>query len=214
MPTVLLFAQSVSSRVSSSWSWYVIRASGFIALGLLVLIMLSGIGFVTGYSYRFMEPVRAWAVHKALSLALGVAILAHVCALLIDKFVPFTLLQILVPFTKSYTNHATLFGINLTWLAIPAGVLSMYGLFLVILSSLDTVGWISNKKHLWRLVHLISYLTMFLVFIHSLASGTDLKSGWIRGLFEVLLAVLVVACVLRLTRSKTLSKKEPDEPQT
>ena len=47
----------VVQRVSASWPWYIIRGAGFVAAGLLILLMLSGIGQVTGITYRFIEPV-------------------------------------------------------------------------------------------------------------------------------------------------------------
>jgi hypothetical protein len=60
-------------RVASSWPWYIIRAAGFTAAGLIILLMLSGIGQVTGFTYRFIAPIKAWAIHKALALALCIA---------------------------------------------------------------------------------------------------------------------------------------------
>jgi len=46
--------------------------------GLLILLMLSGIGQVTGLTYKIVEPVKAWVIHKALALALCGAIVVHV----------------------------------------------------------------------------------------------------------------------------------------
>jgi len=69
-------AQAAVKRATLSWEWYVVRASGFLAAGLVFLLMLSGIGQVTGYTYKFLEPLKAWALHKAMGLALlGVRLL-------------------------------------------------------------------------------------------------------------------------------------------
>ena len=39
-----------SHRVVTSWPWYIVRGAGFVAAGLIVLLMLSGIGQGLGHS--------------------------------------------------------------------------------------------------------------------------------------------------------------------
>lgn len=146
--------QLAAQRVATSWPWYVIRGAGFTAAGLLVLIMLSGIMQVTGLMYRFFEPITAWAIHKALAIALCVSIAIHAGFLLVDHFVPFSLLQLLIPFDSHYNNGTRLWGLAFGSLAVSFGVLAMYGVAILVASSL---GWIDTKKHTWRLLHYISY---------------------------------------------------------
>jgi hypothetical protein len=92
-PDLLFAASTVSEagkRVGAEWTWYVIRAAGFTAAGLIVLLMLSGIGHVTGFTFRFIEPIKAWLIHKALAYALCVAIAIHIGFLLIDHYIHFS----------------------------------------------------------------------------------------------------------------------------
>jgi hypothetical protein len=166
----------------------------------LVLLMLSGIGHVTGLTYKYIEPIKAWMVHKAMALALGASILVHIASLLIDHFVPFTLTQVLIPFTRRYSNGATVFGLNLAWLAIPAGVFAMYGSYIVLVSSLETVGWIDHKKKLWKYTHVVSYAVMLLAFLHALTTGTDLASGIWRTLWIGISVLMALAVISRLAR--------------
>ncbi|PIZ62715.1 hypothetical protein COY17_01900, partial [Candidatus Saccharibacteria bacterium CG_4_10_14_0_2_um_filter_52_9] len=49
-PTV---AQKFTERAKSSWPWYLVRGSGMVAAAALVILLLSGIGQVTGYTFRF-----------------------------------------------------------------------------------------------------------------------------------------------------------------
>ncbi|MEP7204901.1 MAG: hypothetical protein ABI716_01770, partial [Candidatus Saccharibacteria bacterium] len=58
--------QQLAQRARSSWPRYLTRDSGLIAADLLVLLMLSGIGLVTGLTFKMVEPLKAWAVHRAL----------------------------------------------------------------------------------------------------------------------------------------------------
>lgn len=196
---------AAASRVQVSWTWYVIRAAGFTAAGLLFLLMLSGIGQVTGLTYRFIEPIKAWALHKAMAIALCVAVAVHVLFLLIDHYLPFSLTQIVVPFASHYTNGTTLFSFGLGAVAVALGVLAMYGIILVVASSL---GWIDTKKHLWRTMHYISYFIVVAVFIHALGTGSDLKYGLFREAWIAAGFVLVLGIVSRLWRTRTTTKKD------
>jgi predicted ferric reductase len=195
----------ISTRLETSWQWYIIRAAGFISAGLLILLMLSGIGQVTGITFRFIEPVKAWALHKAMAIALCFTIAIHVGFLLIDHFVPFSLVQILVPFASHYNNGTKLLGIPLGGLAISLGVLAMYLVAIVVASSL---GWIESKKKTWRLLHYLNYVTVFFVFLHALYVGSDLKYGVFRKAWILLGVIVIVGVVVRLWRIGTLKIPE------
>jgi len=196
-PTV---AQKLADRTKSSWSWYLVRGAGFVAAAALVVLMLSGMGLVTGFTFRFLEPLTAWATHRALGIVFGISILLHMLGLFFDHFVPFNLVQLLVPWVSDY-KPVTIFGVNVGSLYVALGVLAFYGVALVILTSLL---WVEKKPYLWKLVHLLSYLVMIFVFIHALYLGTDLTHGvlrwaWIATGFGVAGVVLY-----RLWRAKTV----------
>lgn len=195
----------ITQRVSASWPWYVIRGAGFVAAGLLILLMLSGIGQVTGIIYRFIEPVKMWAIHKALGIALAVSIAVHVGFLLIDHFVPFSLTQILVPFASHYNNGTKLWGLPLGGIAVTLGVLAMYCVAIIVASSL---GWIDTRKKTWRKLHYLSYVVIFFVFLHALYVGTDLKYGVFRDAWIVAGLVILLGVVARLWRAGTVKKRD------
>ncbi len=192
-----------TQRVEASWTWYIIRAAGFIAAGLLVLLMLSGIGQVTGIIYRFIEPIKMWAIHKALALALCASIAVHVGFLLIDNYMPFNLLQVFVPFVSQYNNGTRLWGLALGGIAVTLGILAMYGVAITVLSSL---GWIDTKKKTWRALHYLNYVVAILVFLHALYVGADLKYGTFRGTWIALGVLVLIGIVARLWRAGTTEK--------
>lgn len=193
----------IFERIAGSWTWYGVRASGFIAAALLILTILMGIGQVTGFTYRYIEPIKAWAIHRATALAMSASIALHILLLLIDKHVKFSLAQILVPFLSTYNNGTKLLGIPLGGLAIGFGVLAMYGIALIILTSL---GWIDSKKGLWQKVHYISYPVALFVILHVLYSGTDVRIGWVRIVWIILAIVVLAGFISRLARSGSLKK--------
>lgn len=201
-------ASVAASRVKDTWTWYIIRAAGFTAAGLLFLLMLSGIGQVTGLTYRFMEPLKAWVLHKTLAIALCVVIAVHVLFLLIDAYLPFSLVQILVPFASTYNNGTSLFSFGLGSIAVALGVLAMYGVAIVVATSL---GWIDSKKRLWRNTHYTSYFIIIAVFIHALGTGSDLKYGLFREVWLAAGFVIVLAVVSRLWRTRVVKTLEKNK---
>lgn len=196
--------QIATQRFDATWTWYVIRAAGFVAAGLLILLMLSGIGMVTGYTYRFFQPAKAWIVHRALALALSASVIVHVTFLLFDHYVPFNIFQVLIPFASSY-KRSKLLGVPVGSLSIALGILAMYAIAIVVLSSL---GWIDTKKGLWKKLHYLSYFIIVAVFFHALYTGADLTYGAFRKLWLLIGFILAVAILSRLWRAGTIRKKK------
>ncbi len=193
------FDKQLVAKAQHSWPWYLTRAAGLVAAVSLVVLMLSGVGQITGHTFRFLEPLTAWASHRALGIAFGVSVLIHMGALLFDSFVSFGLLDILVPWLSDY-RPVSIGGVSFGSLYVALGVLAFYVVMLIIISSL---AWVDKKPATWKFIHLLSYLAILLVFVHSLYIGTDLAGGalrslWFAGHFFVLFAV-----VLRLWRART-----------
>lgn len=197
--------QVAAHRVTGSWEWYVLRAAGFVAAALLLLLMISGIGQVTGLTYRFIEPVKAWKLHKAMAISLCVAIAIHVVGIIADDFMTFTIPQVFVPYLSHYNNGSQLFGLAIGSLAISFGIMAMYGVGIIVASSL---GWINSKPKYWRWIHYISYAVIIDVFLHGLYVGTDLKSGILRFIWIGFGLVLIIAIISRLLRAGTLNRKK------
>ena len=188
----------------SAFPWYVIRVSGLLGVGLMGLLMVSGIGQVTGLTYRFIEPLKAWAIHKAVALGLVAVIAVHMLTLLIDSFMPFSIKQILIPFTSSYTNGTTLFGLSLTGWAVGLGVLAMYAVAVIVASSL---GWIDSKKKAWHWLHYLSYFAMAATLLHAVTVGTEFKEGSWRLLLLAGTVVVLLGVISRVMRAGSLRRK-------
>ena len=128
--------------------------------------------------------------------------------LLFDHFVSFSLAQLFIPFL-SHTNNATTFvGIALGGLAVTFGILAMYGVVTIVLSSL---GWIDTRQKTWRWLHYLSYAVIVLVFLHGLYVGTDLRYGVFRAVWIILGLIIVLAILSRLRRVGSLRKPPETE---
>lgn len=177
--------------VSHAWSslpWYLVRAFGLISVVLLTLMILSGIGLITGYTFRIIPPVKAWLVHRFIGLSFLATLAGHIFFLLIDKFVNYSLVQILVPFA---TNN--------TWLTF--GIIAFYFILIIIITSLTIMH---SKKRLWKLIHYLSYFAFILVFFHALYMGTDLKSGILRIIWILIGIGFIYGIMRRLSRSSKI----------
>jgi predicted ferric reductase len=195
-------AQQVADRAQSSWPWYLVRGAGIVAAISLTLLMLSGIGSITGHMFKFLEPITAWASHKALGIIFGISVLVHMVGLLFDHFVPFDIATLLVPWLSNY-KPISLFGIQLGSLYIALGVIAFYLIAITILVSLV---WIEKKPKLWKVTHLLSYIALLFVFIHALYLGTDLADGWPRLLWIATGIGIAVLGLYRLWVSRAISK--------
>lgn len=193
-------AEKLTDKAKSSWPWYVTRASGLVAAILLLVLMLSGIGMITGHSFKFLDPLIAWATHKAIGIAFLVAILLHMIALLFDKFAPFNIVDLLVPFASEYKS-VTIAGFNVGSLYVALGVLAFWSVLFIVLTSLL---WINKKPKFWRIVHYLTYFAMVAVFAHALLIGTDLSHGILRILWIAGGVLIAIILLVRLKRAKTL----------
>jgi len=191
--------QIITNRAEHSWPWYIVRASGIVAGFSLIALMLSGIGSVTGHFFKFLEPITAWATHRALGITFVASIVIHVVTLLFDKFTPFTILHVLVPWASPY-RPVSILGIHFGSLSVALGILAFYGSIIVLITSLL---WIDKKPRFWKLIHFVTYGVIAAVFIHALFLGTDTGHGLGRIAWILSGIAVVVAIILRLRRART-----------
>ena len=145
--------------------WYLSRATAFISLSLLWVSMALGLG-VTNKMARFWPGTpAAFAIHEYVSL-LGLAFaMFHALVILGDKYISFTLLQLLTPF--STLNYKPF------WVGL--GQVGFYIWALVALSFYirPTIG-----QKTWRLLHYLSFGMYFMGLLHGIFSGTDSSAAW------------------------------------
>ena len=186
-------ASSLSGSTPQAY-WYISRASAFVAFGLLWLSMLAGLG-ITGKLSRFWPGMPgSLELHRFTGL-LGIGFgLVHALVLLGDKYMNYTLGQLLVPFMAG--NYRA------EWVGF--GQLSFYLLVVVAFS------WYVRDRlgvHAWRLVHMLSFALFLMVLIHGLKSGTDSQSPWALALYwgsgtSVLLGSVYRVVAMRKGRAK------------
>jgi sulfoxide reductase heme-binding subunit YedZ len=139
--------------------WYVTRASGLVAYLLLWLSTAWGLAVTSKIFDPFLTRDYTYDFHQYLSLfSLGFVVI-HVVVLMLDRYLPFSLLQVLAPFLSSYRP---------LWVGL--GVISLYLLALV------TVTFYLRKQigmRAFRWIHVLSLLGYLGVTLHALYAGTD-----------------------------------------
>jgi methionine sulfoxide reductase heme-binding subunit len=172
---------------STQSMWYVTRAAGIISYLLVWLSTVWGLAVTN----KILDPVlhRAFTYdfHQFLSLlAIGFVFL-HVGVLLADKYLPFSVAQILVPFVAPYRP---------VWVG-----LGTIGLYFTLLVSITFYirKWIGQKT--FRLIHLASYLAFIGTALHGLFAGTDSPLPTVQAMYLVTTLSVVFLTAYRIVMS-------------
>jgi len=171
-----------------------------VAAILLLVLIVSGVGLLTGLTYRLLEPLPAWAAHRAVGLAFSAMVGIHILVLYFDKYIGFSFADLLVPFHSGYRPVA-IGSLQLGSVYVALGVLALYAIAIIILSS---HFWMQKKPRSWHTLHYLSYFVLASVFIHGLFLGTDLKNGVVKALWFAAAFILVVSIMSRLKRAHTI----------
>jgi predicted ferric reductase len=151
--------QSLFAMNSTQIWWYVTRASGLTGYFLLWLSMVWGFAIPTGFMRPVLENIFSYDFHEHLSL-LGLGfVIVHVGVLLFDKYLPFSIIQVLIPFVDTYRP-----------LWVGFGIISFYLLLLVTFTFYlrQRIG-----SRAFRAIHVLSLVSYWGTTLHGLFAGTD-----------------------------------------
>jgi predicted ferric reductase len=171
--------------------WYLSRASAFVAFGLLWMSTVFGALISNRLARLWPGGPTAFDLHQFTSL-LGLAIaLFHALILTGDRYIDYTLVQVLMPFGS----------VNYKPVWVGFGQVGFYALILVSLSFYmrKTMG-----PRLWRLIHILSFVAFVAALAHGMWSGTDSSLVWIQRMYW-----FAGGSVLFLTTYRTLSGLQP-----
>jgi predicted ferric reductase len=174
--------------------WYLMRGSGFVALGLFTLTTLFGVLGISRWENARWPRFLTASLHRNVSLLALCFLAIHVMTALVDQWVGLGFIGAVVPFVSTYRPF---------WVGL--GVLAADLLLAVVATSL-------LRRHIryraWRFVHWGAWLMWPLAVSHALGSGTDTTSGL--GLVAVLCCVAAVglAGVYRVLTA-TLTRSGP-----
>lgn len=160
--------------------WILARSTGTAALVALTLSVLTGIALRTGTFAWLSHNRGVRVVHGFLTVLWIPLALAHVIALLFDRYARVGLIDLVIPFGVEYGR-----------LAVGLGTISAQLIVVVLIST-----WLRSRLTLgrWRAFHRLSYVAIAAAFAHGIMSGTDLANPVIAALaWAAALGVALVA---------------------
>ena len=186
-PTLKGALSGLFTLTSDQVTWYVTRAAGMIAYLLLWLSTVWGLAIPSKLFGDVLSGDFTFDFHQFISLlSLGFLGL-HIVVLTADRYLPFSLAQILVPFLSPYRP---------LWVGI--GILAFYLLLLV------TITFYLRKQigmKAFRYIHYTSLVAYLGAVVHALMSGTDSSLPVVILLYVGTSAVVVFLTVYWLVRA-------------
>lgn len=146
---------------SHTW-WYVARAGGLVAWGLVLASCVWGLLHATRALGRRPTPAWMLSTHRYVGALAVVFTGVHILGLVADSYVSFGIDEVLVPFASSWHPVAVAWGVVAMWMLVAVEGTSLAREHL--------------PQHVWRGIHLLSYPILAFTTVHLLAAGTDAKS--------------------------------------
>lgn len=167
-----------------SITWFIIRASGLVAFGLLAASTVWGLLLSTGLFGRSVKAKGLSYVHESLAVGSLLATFTHMAFLTVDEWVPFTIAELLVPGLSAWEP-----------LAVALGVVAMWFMLVI------TVSFYVRRRigqRVWRALHYGSFGAYVAAAVHGVTAGTDTANPFVMYLYVGSLALVVGLLVLRV----------------
>jgi predicted ferric reductase len=179
--------------------WYLTRASGLVAYVLLFASASFGLAMTGDLMPRWLQRFRVYDLHRFLALVtLGVTVF-HIVIVLPDKFIGFSVAEILVPFASPYEP-----------LYMALGVFAFY-VSVIVTGAFYIRPRVSYR--VWRLVHYATFVAFAMALVHGVGAGTDTEAGWVRYLYAATGLVVFNLTVYRALRGSTRGIVKPRAEQ-
>ena len=176
---------------ASPVDWYAARAAGVAAY--LVLSTVVTIGIAMGGKARMQRWPRFAVedVHRFGGLLVGSFIGLHVLTVAIDSFLPFSLRELVVPFTAHYRPLPMGLGIAAAELLLALAITNHYRKRL--------------PYRLWRRAHYLNFGVWAAATAHAIIMGTDRSAVWMVALTAGAAGAVAAALAWRIGRARGLA---------
>jgi predicted ferric reductase len=154
---------------SLSLTWVTTRAAGYTAFALLTVSV--ALGLVLSSSLRSTRWPRfaTTDLHRFVTLLTLVFIGVHVAMAMLDRFISFSLVEVLVPFASHYRP---------LWMGL--GIVSAY-----LAAAVWASSWLQRRIGYawWRRLHFATFAVYAGAAAHGLGSGSDTGWAWSRAIY-------------------------------
>lgn len=184
--------------------WYMSRSAGIISYVLLWGSVAWGLVVSTKVLDGAVRRPSTFAWHEQLSLAALAVGAFHALVLMGDRYISFSLKDILIPFTSSYEP-----------VAVGLGIVGFY------VAALVTVSFYVRNRigaRTWRKLHYLTFAVYILVTLHGFAIGSDTQSLLMKLVYLGSMSVILFLVYYRLLTAGAEPMRRPRtrgaEPRT
>jgi len=164
-------------------TWILLRAAGIGAYLMLFMTVSWGLVATTSVVAKRISKASAISAHQFMATVALVLLTVHIGGVVLDHFVPFGPLDVLVPMRVTFRP-----------LAVAFGIVGMYLAVLVLVSS-----WL--RKHVgtkwWRRLHTLAVPAFGLSMVHGIFTGTDTIRPWMWWLYVATGGVVLFLMLVR-----------------
>jgi methionine sulfoxide reductase heme-binding subunit len=154
--------------------WYATRASGIAAYVILTAVVCIGISMGGKAQSKSWPRFSIEDIHRFGGLLVGALITIHVATIAVDSFLPFSIVNLVVPFTAAYRPLWTGLGIAAAEILLALAVTNHY------------------RKRLphsfWRKAHYANFAVWTLAALHGVMTGTDRSVWWLAIIYGLSIA--------------------------
>ncbi len=164
--------------------WYFTRALAVSAYVAFTLTLMMGMLRPIARDARETLNWRFDELHQFVALLGGVLALGHLIALKLDPYIPFSVINFLLPFNEPYRPFAVICGLVATYL----------------IALLLFTSWLRQRipYGLWRGIHSLSFVLFIAVTAHGWLAGSDTGEPWAHALYFGCGAIIAFLALLRL----------------
>lgn len=173
--------------------WYVARATGFVAWGLVTASVITGLLLSTRLAKGRPSPAWTLDLHRFVGGTAVVATALHLAGLVGDNYIHFGTADLLIPFASSWEPGA-----------VALGIVALYLLLAVQVSS--TLMRRLPRK-LWRVVHLTSFVVFWASTFHLQLAGTDAANPVARWSVNLAMTAVVFLTLVRILSGRGRSRR-------
>ncbi|HEY3763873.1 MAG TPA: ferric reductase-like transmembrane domain-containing protein, partial [Gaiellales bacterium] len=187
----------------STLLWYTARAAGIVSWALLAASVLWGLALSTRLLRGRPRPAWLLDLHRFLGGAAVVFLVVHVVTIMLDTYVHFGLVEVLVPLAAGWRT------VPVAW-----GIVAMYLLLAVELTSLAR-GRL--PRQVWNSSHYVAFPLFAFASLHALTAGTDRTAAAFRvGVFGAIAVIgaLTAVRVVEVARRGPSRARGPIAPRT
>lgn len=173
--------------------WYLTRASAIAAYALLTLTVI--LGMLRSVARQASERL-SWVadeLHQVAATLMAVMIVTHLLTLVFDPYLPFSVVNVLMPFGEPYRPTA-----------VRIGVFALYVMALVLFTS-----WFRRRLsyRAWRGIHYFSVLAFVLTTAHGFLAGSDNGEPWMRAMYAGAAGAVAFLLLVRMFAGPAVSQQ-------